>query len=110
MHSTTNFTSCQPSGEIPIVVALPPPDHIAAIIATEPSIGAILNEARHSGPWPNKWRAYHNFKARLSKLCGWQARRRELRESDVFNVVTAALLQIIERSEPGAASDCEAAE
>lgn len=68
---------------------------IDKIIAQEPRVNALLDEARHS---TEDWDlAYPVYKDRLMKLVGWCAERDELRSEQDYNAALDALCEALER-------------
>ena len=68
----------------------------AELVAVEPRVDVILGEARkarrQSG---NRWAAYSYFKARLSKLVGWDARNPRLASSACYDVAIRQLTKAL---------------
>lgn len=65
------------------------------IISIEPQIGSILLAAeRHRGC--GDWKKYEQFKRRLARHVGWDARRPELSDAETYETVVRALADALD--------------
>lgn len=68
---------------------------IEEIIALEPKIGALLEEARREGPGEFD-RLYADYKARLFALVGWVSPHEKLQDLAQYEIVIKALCEALE--------------
>lgn len=74
------------------------PPTLAEVVAIEPEVGRILDEARRlaegeAAEWPNPH--FVRLKGRLKSLVGFQARHPRLRASKPFEVVIGELASVL---------------